>query len=61
MLSATVGQDADHAHALFLEERPYPIIEQVYCGNRRLGGVELARRPLRISVHEGLLVNSATP
>ena len=59
ILGATIGQDADHAHALFGEERQHPVVEQIGSRDRRLGGVELGRSPLGVGIDEGLLVNPA--
>ena len=57
ILGTPIRQDTDHTHLLFSEERQNPIIEQIGCGNGRLGGVELGRCPLGVSIDKGLLVN----
>ena len=58
-LSPPIGEDAQHLRALDLEERQDPVIEQVRRGNRRLGRIQLRRGPLRVGIHEGLLIDPA--
>jgi len=59
VLRATVGQHPQQRHVLFLEERQYPIVQQIRSDQRILAIIELHEGQLRISVQKGLLVDAA--
>jgi hypothetical protein len=54
---ATVGQHAAELDPVLVEERHYPIVQEISRGDWRLAVVECGERHLRISVDEGLLVD----
>jgi len=56
-----IGKYAEERNVMLLEEGQNTIVEQVGGGDRRLVGVELCRRDLRIGVDEGLLIDTAHP
>jgi hypothetical protein len=58
VLRAAVGQHAQERDAFGLEERQHPVIEGVGGGQRVLAVVELADGDPRVSVDEGLLVDT---
>jgi hypothetical protein len=59
ILPAVVGQDMLHLKALLRIEGKHPVIEDVHCGLRELGGVEFPEGKGSKGVHYGLKVDPA--
>ena len=57
VLRATVSQDAQHWQLVTLEEREYPVFQQLSGRDRRLRRVQLGKSRLLVGIHKGLLVN----
>jgi hypothetical protein len=55
----TISHNADQPNALLFEEWQHTIIEQVGSSDRRFGRVQLDRRPIRVRIDKGLLVNAS--
>ena len=54
---ATVGQDSQHRHVVFLEKRQDAVVQEVSGGNGGLGGIALGKGDFAVSVDKGLLIN----
>ena len=61
IFGAAIRHDPQHRQIMFIVERQHPVVEQISCRDRRLGGVELGMGHLAIDVHVGLLINRPTP
>lgn len=58
-LGAAVGQYAQQIDPFRLQQRQYPIVEQISRRDRCFGLVQLAGRHLAVGVDKGLLINPA--
>ena len=52
-----IRHDPQHRQIVFLVEWQHVVVEQISGSDRRLGGVELGMRDLRVCVHLGLLID----
>jgi hypothetical protein len=57
-LGAAVGEQPLQRHAVLLEERDDPVVEQIGGGDRGLAVVELGEAELGVGIEEGLLIDA---